>query len=62
VLDNNNQEGYVFKKIIKSQHNKNLIYWPLVMRMKMISQAATMIQRVNDFEAFVMPSESMPAL
>jgi len=29
--------------------------------MKMISQAATMIQRMNDFEAFLMLSESMPA-
>jgi len=45
-------------KNIKSQHNRNLIYRPIVM--KMISQTATMIQRVNDFEAFIMPSESMP--
>jgi len=29
--------------------------------MKVISQAATMIQRVNDLEAFIMPSESMLA-
>jgi len=52
LLDNNNQEGYVFMKSIKSQHNRNLIYRPLIMRMKVISQAATKIQRVKDFEAF----------
>jgi len=53
VLDNNNQAGYVFMKSIKSQHNRNLIYLPLVMRMKVISLATTMIQRVNDLEAFI---------
>jgi len=31
------------------------------MRMKVMSEAATMIQRVNDLEAFVIPSESMSA-
>jgi len=37
----------------RNQHNRNLIYLPLVMRMKVISLATTMIQRVNDLEAFV---------
>jgi len=41
-------------KSIKSRHNRNLIYRLLVMRM--ISLTATMIQRVNDLEAFVIPS------
>jgi len=31
------------------------------MRMKVINQAAIMIQRVNDLEAFVMSNKSKPA-
>jgi len=39
----NSQAGYIFMKSIKNQHNRNLIYRSFVMRMKLISQATTMI-------------------
>jgi len=62
VLDNNNQADYVFMKNIKNQHNRNLIYRLLYANEsnKSGNDYDSIVQRVNDLEAFVMPNESMP--